>query len=190
VSLLATVLQPLGLLLRRKRPDERLSVRHAAQLAGPRGIDLWSPDFAAGATIADRHCSMDLGPNVSPELRWTGVPPGAAQLLFIIEDLDVPASRPGLHTIALLPADTGGLPEGALAADNPGLRFVPNPRGRIGYIGPRPLPGHGIHRYRFHLYALDQAIPADHQLNGLSDVLTAVAGHVSAVGFLEGVRKG
>src|SRR5690349_4981149 len=111
MSLLATVLTPLGRLLRGKRPDERLSVRHAPQLAGPGHIELTSPDFAAGGTIPDLHCSMDLGPNVSPELCWTGVPDATAQLLFVMEDIDTPTSRPGLHTIALLPAGTDGLPE-------------------------------------------------------------------------------
>lgn len=187
---LANLLTPLGWLLRGQRADEQLSVRHATQLAGPRAIVLQSPDFPAGGTIPDHHCGMDLGPNVSPELRWSGPPEGTAQLLLVIEDIDVPMRQPSLHTIALLPAGTDGLPQGALSPANPEIRFVPARRGRLGYFGPRPFPGHGRHRYGFHLYALDQAIPAGHELAGMPDVLAAVSGHVLAQGLLEGTKSG
>lgn len=116
MSLLATLVTPLGRLLRNKRADESLSIRHAAELAAPRAIELRSPAFAHGGEIPDRHCSMDLGPNVSPALDWTGVPAGTAQLLFVLEDIDVPISHPALHTIALLPAGTAGLFRPAPAA--------------------------------------------------------------------------
>jgi phosphatidylethanolamine-binding protein (PEBP) family uncharacterized protein len=71
---------------------------------------------------------------------------------------------------------------------HPSIRFIPARRGRKGYFGPRPLPRHGLHRYGFHLYALDHALPDP--LTGLDDVLAAAAGHVLADGFLEGVKKG
>jgi phosphatidylethanolamine-binding protein (PEBP) family uncharacterized protein len=187
---LVLLVTPLGRMLRNKRPDEQLSVRHHRSLAAPRTIQLTSPAFASGGTIPDRHCSMDLGPNLSPALNWTGVPAGTLQLLFVLEDIDVPMSRPGLHTIALLDPATTAVAEGALARGNQAIRFIPALRGRQGYFGPRPLPGHGTHRYGFHLYALDQAIPADRALTGIDDVLAAVDGHVLADGFLEGVKTG
>ncbi|GAA2897483.1 phosphatidylethanolamine-binding protein [Actinoplanes cyaneus] len=190
MSLLVTLVTPLGRLLRTRRPDESLSIRHAEEVAAPRTIELRSPAFEHGGVIPDRHCSLDLGPNVSPALRWTGVPEGAVQLLFVLEDIDVPMSRPGLHTIALLPDGLDGLAEGALTTTDPTFRFVPGARRRVGYFGPRPLPGHGLHRYGFHLYALDRAIPADVPLPGLPAVLAAVRGHVVADGFLEGVKEG
>lgn len=187
---LVNLVAPIGWLLRGRRPDERLSVRYAEALASTRRVDLVSPAFPTGGTIPDRHCSMDLGPNVSPELRWSGLPEGTAQALLIIEDIDAPRSQPSTHTIALLPPDMTGLPEGALTVDNPKIRFVPASRGRLGYLGPRPLPGHGVHRYGFHLYALDQVIPADRELTGMPDVLSAARGHVLAHGVLDGVKKG
>lgn len=190
MSLLVNLVTPIGWLLRGRRPDERLSVRYAPQLGGARSIDLLSRAFPDGGTIPDRHCSMDLGPNVSPGLRWTGVPEGTAQLLFVIEDIDAPRSRPSLHTVALLPPGMTGLDEGALTPDNSAIRYVPATRGRLGYLGPRPLPGHGVHRYGFHLYALDQAIPAERELAGMPDVLAATEGHVLASGLLEGIKKG
>ncbi|MFI1994705.1 YbhB/YbcL family Raf kinase inhibitor-like protein [Actinoplanes sp. NPDC020271] len=190
MSLLVTLVTPLGRLLRNKRPDESLSIRHASEVAAPRAIELRSAAFEHGGEIPDRHCSLDLGPNISPELSWSGLPDGTEQLLFVLEDIDVPMSRPGLHTIALLPADLDGLAEGALTTANPAFRFVPGARGRVGYFGPRPLPGHGLHRYGFHLYALGRAVPADAALPGLPAVLATVRGHVLADGFLEGVKAG
>jgi Raf kinase inhibitor-like YbhB/YbcL family protein len=186
---LIQLLTPLGWVLRNKRPDEKLSVRHHTALAAPRTIELTSPAFGPGGTIPDRHCSMDMGPNLSPALSWAGVPAGARQLLLILEDIDVPMSRPSLHTIALLDPATRSVAEGELTPGNPAIRFIPALRGRTGYFGPRPLPGHGIHRYGFHLYALDQAIPVDRDLTSVDDVLAAVDGHVLADGFLEGVKK-
>ncbi|WP_275411831.1 YbhB/YbcL family Raf kinase inhibitor-like protein [Winogradskya humida] len=141
--------------------------------------------------MPDRHCSLDLGPNIAPALAWSGIPAGTAQLLFILEDIDVPMTHPGLHTIALLdPATTPGLAEGDLTPDNKAIRYAPCVRGRTGYLGPRPLPGHGLHHYGFHLYALSTPVPADHPLTGLPDVLTAVSGHVLAAAFLEGIKRG
>jgi phosphatidylethanolamine-binding protein (PEBP) family uncharacterized protein len=183
------LITPLGMLLRGKRPDESLSVRHHPALSAPRTIELTSAAFAPGGTIPDRHCSLDLGPNVSPALTWSGVPAGTEQLLFILEDIDSPMGRsPALHTIALLDPALTGLPEGEMKPGHPSIRFLPGLRGRLGYFGPRPLPGHGLHRYGFHLYALDRALPDTPA--GFDDVVAAAAGHVLADGFLEGVKKG
>jgi len=179
---------PLGWALRRKRPDESLSVRHNPALSAPRTMALTSPAFPVGGTIPNRNCSLDLGPNLSPALTWDGVPAGTQQLLFILEDIDVPMSHPGLHTIALLDPALRELAEGEMKEGHPGIRFIPASRGRTGYFGPRPLPGHGRHRYGFHLYALDHALPGP--LTGLDDVLAAVAGHILADAFLEGTKKG
>ena len=190
MSVLAIIVTPLGRLLRNRRPDEKLSVRHAPALATIRTIDITAPAFGPGEVIPDRYCSMDLGPNISPELSWTGVPAGTAQLLLIMEDIDVPMSRPGLHLIALLAPETPGVAEGALTTDNPAIRWLPAFLGRTGYQGPRPLPGHGLHRYGFHLYALDRAIAPDRSPAGLDELLPMVDGHVLADGFLEGRKTG
>jgi phosphatidylethanolamine-binding protein (PEBP) family uncharacterized protein len=182
------LITPLGRMLRNKRPDVSLSVRHHPALAAPRVITLTSAAFPDGGTIPDRNCSLDLGPNLSPALTWTGVPAGTEQLLFVLEDIDVPMSRPGLHTIALLDPALTTLAEGEMKAGHPGIEFIPALRGRLGYFGPRPLPGHGLHHYGFHLYALDRTLPGPP--TGLDDVLAAAAGHVLGDGFLEGVKNG
>jgi phosphatidylethanolamine-binding protein (PEBP) family uncharacterized protein len=127
-------------------------------------------------------------PQLCPALAWTGVPDGTRRLLFVLEDIDVPMSRPVLHTIALIDPAVSALGEGEMKPGHPSIRFIPAQRGNQRYFGPRPLPGHGVHQYGFHLYALDRALPDP--LTGMADVLTAAAGHVLADGFLEGVKVG
>jgi phosphatidylethanolamine-binding protein (PEBP) family uncharacterized protein len=108
---------------------------------------------------------------------------------LLIEDIDVPTARPGIHTIALLDAQVEMLRPGDLSTNASHVRFLPDHRGRTPCIGPRPLPGHGPHHYRFHLLAIDQ--PSEQILKSAHDPDTLVAarqGHVMAAGFLEGTR--
>ncbi|MCO5999442.1 MFS transporter [Actinoallomurus rhizosphaericola] len=190
LRILALLLTPLGLLLRRKRAGTEHSVRNAPELAAPRTFELTSPSFDHGGTIPLRHATMDLGPNLSPELRWAGLPEGTAQLLLVMEDIDVPMARPGVHLAALLPPDPAYVEEGALAPDNPRVRYLPDHRGRTGYHGPRPLPGHGVHRYGFHLFALDEVMPENATDADLQRLLPHVEGHILAGAFLEGILRG
>jgi Raf kinase inhibitor-like YbhB/YbcL family protein len=90
------------------------------------------------------------GEDVSPPLRWTGVPDETRSLALIVDDPDAP-NGVFTHWIAwgLDPA-TGELGEGE-AAPSEGQ----NDFGTSGYRGPCPPPGHGSHRYHFRLYALD-----------------------------------
>jgi phosphatidylethanolamine-binding protein (PEBP) family uncharacterized protein len=116
---------------------------------------------------------------------------GTRGLVFVLEDLDNPGATPGIHTIAAFAPAEGGLPEGALTPDDPRFQFLPNRRRQAKYVGLRPLPGHGPHRYRYHLYALDtdvdltkvadlQAVPSGsgracpglRNAHGYADVLT------------------
>ncbi|GAA5170630.1 MULTISPECIES: YbhB/YbcL family Raf kinase inhibitor-like protein [Amycolatopsis] len=187
MKLLELLLTPLGWLLRRERADEALSVTRAPELTTSDRIEVTSPAFRDGETIPARHCGPGIGVNTSPALRWRGLPARTRALLLIIEDVDTPTAKPGIHTVALFDAAVSELEEGALAAEDGRFRYVPNHRGRTGYVGPRPLPGHGTHRYRFHLYALDTAV--DPGGGGAVDgLLPRLAGHVLAVGTLEGVR--
>jgi hypothetical protein len=57
----------------------------------------------------------------------------------------------------------------------------------IGYRGPAPPPGR-VHHYRFHLYALDAALPLAEGLDKPS-VLKAMEGHILAEGLLTGTYR-
>ena len=189
MNALELLVTPLGLALRRKRAGLEHSVRNAPELAAPETIALSAPAFEEGGRIPDRYCALGIGQNVSPALHWSGLPKATRQLLLIVEDPDVPLARPSLHLIALLPPRPGGLDEGVLTVGNLAVRYVPTRGGRIGYFGPRPVPGHGAHHYGFHLYALGREVPAGTPVANLDELLPLVAGHVLATGHTEGVRK-
>lgn len=184
---LEVLLTPLGKGFRNRRADETASISHAPAFATGNHFILSSPNFHDGGEIPAKHCGWLIGDNISPALTWSALPAGTVDLLLMMEDLDSPGTTPRIHTIAALPPTEGGLPEGALTAETPGIRFVAGRRGPGKYAGPRPLPGHGPHHYRFHLYALDDRI----DLAAVADIEqlpAAVQGHVLASGALTGTR--
>ena len=121
------------------------------------------------------------GEDVSPPLRWSGVPAGAKSLALIVDDPDAPdpaaPQRTWVHWVLYnLPADAEGLAEGAISTRLPeGTREGTNDWKRTGYGG--PCPPMGRHRYFHKLYALDTMLPDLHQPTK-SDLLKAMDGHV------------
>jgi phosphatidylethanolamine-binding protein (PEBP) family uncharacterized protein len=115
------------------------------------------------------------------------VPPATRQLVLIIDDVDVPLPRPLLHTVAVIEPGVQDVETGALQPGTSGMRFIPGGLGHRGYAGPRPIPGHGPHRYRFHVLALDEPIP-DH-ITKAKALLKQITGHVIARGVLTGTYE-
>jgi phosphatidylethanolamine-binding protein (PEBP) family uncharacterized protein len=181
------ILTPLVWAFRNRHADESASIAAAPEVATGTHFALTSPSFGDGDAIPARHCGRFIGDDVSPALAWGPLPAGTTDLVLVMEDLDVPTSIPGIHAIAAFPATDAGLAEGALTVENPGIRFVPNHRGRSGYVGPRPLPGHGPHHYRFHLFALDAPVDTG-AVPDIQHLPAALAGHVLGSGMLTGTR--
>lgn len=123
-------------------------------------IQLTSTAFGEGERIPAKHTGE--GEDVSPALAWSGVPEGTKELALICDDPDAPTPQPWVHwVIYKIPADCPGLPEGvakgATLEEPAGALQGKNswPSGQtVGYRGPMPPPGHGVHRYFFRLYAL------------------------------------
>jgi hypothetical protein len=157
----------------------------APEYAGTTTIDVTSSAYAEGGAIPQKHAGKGVGDNVSPQLQWTGVPADAKQLVLIMDDLDAPMPKPLMHTIAVLEPEVTGLAEGDLNPGTAGVRLVK----AFGdtYVGPRPIPGHGPHHYRFLVFALDQRVPDSVADKGA--LLTAMAGHVVARGALTGTYE-
>ena len=181
------LLTPLGRAFRNRRADETASIANAPELATENRITVASPSFGDGEVIPAKHCGRFIGDDISPALDWSGVPAGTADLVLVIEDLDSPGASPSIHTVAAFASTGGGLPEGALTAEATGIRFLPNGRAPGRYAGPRPLPGHGPHRYRFHLYALDSRVDFA-AVGDVEQLPAALGGHVLASGVLTGTR--
>jgi phosphatidylethanolamine-binding protein (PEBP) family uncharacterized protein len=176
----------LGKLLRGVRADQRRSRLSGISVAADGGIHVSSPAFTDGGTIPTKNAGKGLGDNISPALDWTGAPASTEQLVLFIEDVDVPLPRPLLHTVALIEPNIHRLAEGVLRTGTAGLRFACTALGS-GYAGPRPIPGHGPHHYRFHVVALDEPVPDT--AASARGVLAAIPGHVIATGVLTGIYQ-
>ncbi|WP_179388640.1 YbhB/YbcL family Raf kinase inhibitor-like protein [Psychromicrobium silvestre] len=170
------------------RPDENRSSWYAPELAAEETLQVQSTAFQDGQAIPLTHSGKGRGDNLSPALSWSQAPAGTKQLLLIIEDIDVPLPRPIIHTIAALSPSLLGLPEGSLNQEDENIRFLPASFGSHGYAGPRPLPGHGVHRYGFQLFALDR--PLGEEPKNVAALLELVRGHVLARGRLTGIQEG
>jgi Raf kinase inhibitor-like YbhB/YbcL family protein len=154
-------------------------------------IQVTSTAFADGAKIPVKYTGD--GDDVSPPLAWSGLPEGTRELALICDDPDAPTPNPWVHwVIYKIPADCPGLPEGV--ADSPTLEEPAGalqgknswPSGqKIGYRGPAPPQGHGVHHYFFHLYALDAALALKPGIDKTA-LLNAMAEHVLAEGQLVG----
>lgn len=155
-------------------------------------ITLTSEGFSEGQTIPKRHTGD--GDDLSPPLRWSGVPSETKQMALICDDPDAPTDQPWVHwVIYQLPPDLAGLPEGVAASprlEQPAAGILQGrnswPSGRtIGYRGPAPPPGHGVHHYHFKLYALDQPLDLQPGVDKAT-LLRAMEGHILAQGELVG----
>lgn len=157
-------------------------------------ITLTSTAFSQGEAIPRQYTGD--GDDVSVPLSWTGVPHGTKQLALICDDPDAPTDEPWVHWLLYnIPPDVTSLPEGVPPAERPnqpqGAAQGQNswPSGRtIGYRGPAPPPGHGVHHYHFKLYALDAELNLEPGLSK-SALLKALQGHIVAQGELVGTYE-
>ncbi|MEW6668519.1 MAG: YbhB/YbcL family Raf kinase inhibitor-like protein [Thermodesulfobacteriota bacterium] len=142
-------------------------------------LELSSTAFTNGGSIPARYTCE--GEDLSPALKWEGVPGNAKSLVLIVDDPDAPDPKAPKMTwvhwvLYNLPPDTAGLPEGVKPGSLPsGTEEGLNDWKRTGYGG--PCPPIGRHRYYFKLYALDTV------LKGLrkpkkSEVEAAMKGHI------------
>ncbi len=144
-------------------------------------MKLTSAAFSPGGRIPARYTCE--GEDVSPPLAWSDPPPGTQSLALIVDDPDAPG-RTFTHWLAWgIDLAARGLEEGERPP-----REGRNDFGAPGYRGPCPPPGHGPHRYRFRLLALDTALdlPAG---GGRRDLERAVEGHVLGQAELVGIYE-
>ncbi|MER6223233.1 YbhB/YbcL family Raf kinase inhibitor-like protein [Streptomyces sp. 900105755] len=154
----------LGRLLSNRRAGENHLAWNLPSLQGPERLILTSRNFDDGAAVPLEHCAKHIGgADRSPHLAWTPPPADTAQLLLVVEDIDVPMAKPAVHCAALIDPSCGHLEPGALNARQPAaeVQLLRSTIGR-GYHGPAPIKGHGPHRYVFQLFAL--SIPVDSTL--------------------------
>ena len=142
-------------------------------------LTLHSPAFEPQGSIPTKHtCDGD---DISPALRWSGVPAGAKSLALIVDDPDAPDPKAPKRVYAHwllydIPPSATGLPEGVKSDALPrGTREGSNDWHRTGYGG--PCPPIGRHRYFFKLFALDRVL-GDIGAPSKKDLEAAISGHV------------
>lgn len=151
-------------------------------------LTLYSPAFSHGGEIPTEYTCE--GPDVSPELRWSGAPSGTKSFALIVDDPDAPdpaaPKMTWVHWVLYnLPADCSELPKGVRQLPT-GTREGLNDWKRTGYGG--PCPPIGRHRYFFKLYALDTVLP-DLQTPTKADLEKAMEGHILARADLMGTYQ-
>jgi Raf kinase inhibitor-like YbhB/YbcL family protein len=118
-------------------------------------FQLTSPEFENGGLIPQRF-TCD-GVNISPLLTWTHPPAAVQSFALILDDPDAPSGKFVHWLVYNLPPETSGLSDNVPIAppimENGAIQGE-NDFHHVGYNGPCPPRGK-IHRYIFHLYALD-----------------------------------
>jgi len=176
------------------RGDSSTSERSAMKET-PEGIarlSVTSPAFTQGETIPKRHTAD--GEDLSPELKWDGVPASAKSLAVICDDPDAPGGTWVHWVIYNISTDAGGLGEGILREAEPkapaGAKQGLNswPKGNVGYRGPSPPPGKP-HHYHFKVFTLDTALDVPPKKATRQAVVAAMEGHVVGQGELVGIYE-
>jgi Raf kinase inhibitor-like YbhB/YbcL family protein len=114
-------------------------------------------------------------------------------LALIVDDPDAPVREPWVHwVIYKIPVTVEGMGEGVPPTTRPtfpaGAIQGKNSWDSVGYRGPAPPKGHGVHHYHFKLYALDQLLDLPEGLDK-AGLLRAMQGHIMAQGELMGTYQ-
>ena len=171
----------------------------AAQPASPPMV-LTIPGWPDGRPIPVKF--TQAGEQVSPELKWTNVPPGTQSFVVNMLDPDVSIQH-GTETqphwiVWNIPATATGLPEnvphGAQLPDGMRQISATGPQ----YRGPGAAASGPLHHYTFEVYALDTKIdvsPSTGETPHLAAVATrtnvmkAIQGHVLGKAVYVGLFK-
>ncbi|HEX5472213.1 MAG TPA: YbhB/YbcL family Raf kinase inhibitor-like protein [Lacipirellulaceae bacterium] len=158
-------------------------------------MTLTSTAFKPGAAIPRKYTGE--GDDISPPLAWADAPAGTTSFALICDDPDAPSPEPWVHWVIYgIPAETHALPEG-VKSNEPALTSPTTAKqgknsfgsgATIGFRGPMPPPGHGVHHYHFKLYALDTRLDLPPG-STKQQLLNAMKGHVLAEAELIGTYE-
>jgi Raf kinase inhibitor-like YbhB/YbcL family protein len=152
-------------------------------MLGRGGFALKSAAFADGEPL-DPSFTADEEDAVAPPLEWTAPPPGAQELVLVVEDPDAPTPEPFVHWLVWgLPPQKGQLLEGETPP-----RVGKNSFRNSEWLLPDPPTGHGAHDYVFQLFALDLPL-ALMPGAGRKELFAAMEGHVLAAAVLTGTYE-
>jgi hypothetical protein len=145
-------------------------------------LTITSSAFTNGGAIPRKYTGD--GEDVSPPLSWSAIPGGTKEVALVCDDPDAPTPQPWVHWVIykIPPTATGlseNVPKTASLKEPPGALQGKNSWNKLGYGGPAPPRGHGVHHYHFKLYALDAALNVASGLDK-AQLLAAMQGHILA----------
>ncbi len=149
-------------------------------------IKVTSPAFEQAGMISSKYTAD--GEDISPPLKWEGVPEGTVTIALISDDPDAPVGTWVHWVMWNIPPDKTGLPENVPPDPKlpdgsiQGITDFRNP----GYGG--PAPPSGTHRYFFKIYALDTKLDLP-ESSTKTNLVRAMQGHILAEGELMGKYK-
>lgn len=134
-------------------------------------------DFTANGKIPKEFTGE--GDDLMPRLVWSNMPKGTKSFALIVDDPDAPG-KVWVHWLVYnIPGDKRStdyikkgveqMPDGTMQ----GMNSWPH----IGYNGPMPPPGHGVHHYHFKVYALDAKLDLKPRATK-EQLLKAMGGHI------------
>lgn len=150
----------------------------SAAVAGKGGFAISSAAFRAGGAL-DPCFTADEEDAVAPPLEWTAPPPGAMELVLVVEDADFQTGEPFCHWLVWgLPGQKGQILEGETPP-----RVGKNAFGNSEWLLPDPPTGDDPHDYVFQLFALDLPLTL---MPGASrdDLVAAMQGHVVGLAMI------
>ncbi len=110
-----------------------------------------------GSTLPETYTCK--GADESPEVSWSGIPPGTESLVLILDDPDAPRGTFTHWLVYNIPPVAGSMssaqPDQKVLGN--GAQQGDNSAGSRGYYPPCPPVG-AVHRYVFRLYAMDMDI--------------------------------
>jgi hypothetical protein len=155
-------------------------------------FNLFSLAFPNGKPIPTKYASayVNGGKNISIPLSWSGIPEGTRSFALSVIDLH-PAANNWVHWLVIdIPPTAESLKEGSSGRNLPsGAKELYNSFGDLGYGGPGPPKGSGLHKYEVTLYALN-VDTLDLTANAtLKAFRTVVDPHIAGIARLIGVYE-
>lgn len=171
-----TAAAPATSLAQRASLSQDVPAPSVAQRAPAALLQLTSEAFSANQAIPSEY-TCD-GARIAPPLAWTKAPASARSIAVLMEEPDRPGGADLHWLVTGIAPDSTSMPASMLP---PGASTAKNDKGQKAYQA--PCETDAGHRYVFHVYALDTALPADVTKEMF---FGKIEGHVLAHGTLAG----
>ena len=156
---------------------------------GGAAITVTSERFVSQGTVRSRFTCDGI--DLSPDVRWSGVPEGTGSIVLFLDDPDAPGGTFTHWLVYDMPSSVSGLPEGRGIASSGlpdgGYQGQNGFLGRLGYAGPCPPRGE-THRYLLHVYAVDGTLDLAERATS-AEVIAAMRGRTLGHGSIAGTYR-